>query len=344
MIDIRTFSHTLIVIFGLVYLLVIGKDLLIPFAFAVLIWFIIKQIRVSLNRIRFIRDYFPEWIKNVTSLLIIIAIINFVINIVYSNFKVLAASLNGYNYKFERLINQANETLKIDVLQSLKVYYEDFDVNTMALSLFNYSTSLMTTIFIVFVYVIFILLEESTFRGKLQKVLPKSENYDETFAMIKKIELSIAKYLGLKTMISLVTSLLSYMALWLIGVDFPAFWAFVIFLFNYIPIIGSYVATLTPVAFSLIQFESFTPPILVFFTVGAIQMTIGNFIDPRIMGKNVNLSPLVIILSLSFWGAIWGVIGMFLSVPLMIMLVITLSKIPRFRSVAILMSKSGNLE
>jgi predicted PurR-regulated permease PerM len=148
----------------------------------------------------------------------------------------------------------------------------------------------------------------------------------------------------MKTLICLLTGILSYIVLLLVGVDFPVFWAFLIFLFNYIPVIGSYVATLLPVIFSFLQFGSFTPGLMVLIFVGAIQVVIGNFIDPRFMGNSVNLSPLVIILSMAFWGAIWGITGMFLSVPIMVIIVIAFSKMPRFRPFAILMSGNGEID
>ncbi|MCH8546635.1 MAG: AI-2E family transporter [Cryomorphaceae bacterium] len=336
-------SHALIILIGSVFILYIGRDLLIPFVFALFIWFLIKQIRISINRVAFIKRVFPEWLKNIVSFLVILLMINFVINIVYANFLKLSNSIDVYMAKVDDIIGKINETFNIDVMNSLYLHYEDYNMSSFILSLFNYSTGLVGTIFIIVVYAIFILLEESTFKTKLEKLLPQAEAYEEQFNLIKKIEYAVSKYLGLKTLICLMTSVLSYFALILIGVDFPVFWAFLIFILNYIPIIGSYVATFLPVSFALLQFGSFPPAIFVLLSVGTIQLVIGNFIDPRIMGNNVNLSPLVIIFSLSFWGAVWGVIGMFLSVPLMIIVLIVFAKIPRFQPLAILMSRNGEI-
>lgn len=340
----RNISHLLIIAIGSVFILWVGKDFFIPFIFALFVWFIMKNIKLLLNKSSILKNTLPEWVKNLFSLLVILVAINFVINIVYANFRILANSIEDYTEKFETVVQTLNITFNIDVMESLRLYFEDVDINALFISLFNYSTGLMGTIFVVFVYTIFIILEEPAFKTKLEKVFPNNYDFDETYKLLKRIDLAIAKYLGLKTLICLVTSLLSYIVFRMVGLDFPVFWAFLIFLFNYIPILGSYIATLIPFAFSLLQFGSFTPALIVLFSVGTIQMVIGNFIDPRIMGDNVNLSPLVIILSLSFWGAIWGVIGMFLSVPLMIIVVITFSKIPRFKPIAIFMSRSGAVD
>jgi AI-2 transport protein TqsA len=340
----RNLSHLLIIAIGSVFILWVGKGFFIPFIFALFAWFIMKNIKLLLNKSSLLKNKLPEWVKNVFSLLVILIVINFVINIVYANFRILANSIGSYTEKFETVVQTLNKTFNIDVMESLRLYFEGVDFNALFISLFNYSTGLMGTVFVVFVYTIFIILEEPAFKTKLEKVFPNNYDFDETYRLLKKIDLSIAKYLGLKTLICLVTSVLSYIVFRIVGVEFPVFWAFLIFLFNYIPILGSYIATIIPFIFSLLQFGSFTPALVVLFSVGTIQMVIGNFLDPRIMGDNVNLSPLVIILSLSFWGAIWGVIGMFLSVPIMIVVVITFSKIPRFKPIAIFMSRSGTVD
>ena len=340
----RNISHLLIIAIGSVFILWVGKDFFIPFIFALFVWFIMKNIKLLLNKSSILKNKLPEWVKNLFSLLVILVAINFVINIVYANFRILANSIKDYTEKFETVVQTLNITFNIDVMESMRLYFEGVDFNALFISLFNYSTGLMGTIFVVFVYTIFIILEEPAFKTKLEKVFPNNYDFDETYKLLKRIDIAIAKYLGLKTLICLVTSVLSYIVFRIVGVDFPVFWAFLIFLFNYIPILGSYIATIIPFVFSLLQFGSFTPALIVLFSVGTIQMVIGNFLDPRIMGDNVNLSPLVIILSLSFWGAIWGIIGMFLSVPLMIIVVITFSKIPRFKPIAIFMSRSGAVD
>jgi predicted PurR-regulated permease PerM len=340
----RRLSNILIVAIASVFILYIGKDLLIPFFIAILFWFITKQIRSLINRVGFLRKKVPDWIKNIFSLGVILLVFNFVLSIVYNNFEKLVKSKNKYSGKMDGIISSLNDTLNINLMDQAKIYFEDFDFSSVALTLFNYSSGIVGTVFIVFVYTIFILLEESTFKKKLEKLFPNKDRFDETYEVISKVEVSVSKYLGLKTLICLATSILSYFAMIIIGVDFPVFWAFLIFLLNYIPILGSYAATLAPFIFSLLQFGSFPPALAVLLSIGAIQVTIGNFIDPRVMGNRVNLSPLVIILSLSFWGAIWGIIGMFLSVPLMVILVITFSKIPKFKPIAIMMSRNGELE
>ena len=344
LVDFKSLAGIFIVFISVVYILIIGKSLIMPFVFALLLWLIVKQIRLFMNRIRFVEKMVPEWVKNLISFVIILLVLNFIVNIVLTNLLVLAITYEGYLENIDRLINRVNETFNIDLLASMQIYFQDFDFGSVAFSIINFSSGLLGTVFIMIVYTIFIFIEEASFRKKLHKVLSDNQKFEDTYRLIEKVERSVSKYLVLKTLICLLTGILSYFVLIAIGVDFPVFWAFLIFLLNYIPVLGSYVATILPVLFSFLQFGEFGPGLLVLIFVGAIQVTIGNFIDPRIMGSSVNLSPLVIILSLAFWGAIWGVVGMFLSVPLMVIVVSVFSKMPRFRPFAILMTGDGEID
>lgn len=342
--DFKNIAGIFFVFMSTVFILIIGKSLIMPFVFALLLWFIVKQIRLLMNRINFVKNKVPEWIKNLVSFLIILLVLNFIVNIVLSNFRILANSYEKYLANIDLLIIKVNEAFNIDLMESVQVYFQEFDFGSAAFSVLNYSSGLLGTTFIMIVYTVFIFLEESSFKKKLEKVFPDSQKFEETYRLIEKVESSVSKYLGLKTLICLTTGILSYIVLLLVGVDFPVFWAFLIFLLNYIPVLGSYVATILPVLFSFLQFGNFTSGLLVLLFVGAIQVVIGNFIDPRVMGNSVNLSPLVIILSLAFWGAIWGIPGMFLSVPIMVIIVIAFSKMPRFRPLAIIMSGNGEID
>ena len=127
----------------------------------------------------------------------------------------------------------------------------------------------------------------------------------------------------------------------LLGLDNALFWAFVIFLLNYVPTVGSIVATVLPTLFALVQFDSYWMPLAVFAGVGFWQFAIGNFLQPRMQGQSLNLSILVVLLSLSIWGAIWGIAGMFLAAPLTVMVMIVLSQFPTTYPIAVILSANG---
>ncbi len=161
--------------------------------------------------------------------------------------------------------------------------------------------------------------------------------------LVKKIDHSIGNYIALKTVTSLLTGFMSYFALLFIGIDAPFFWAFLIFILNFIPTIGSLIATVFPAIFAILQFGEFTQGFLVLAVVGVIQLVVGNFIEPKLMGNTLNISPLVVFLTLAVWGVMWGITGMLLSVPITVILIIIMSEFPETRPIAILLSQRGEL-
>ncbi len=126
-------------------------------------------------------------------------------------------------------------------------------------------------------------------------------------------------------------------------VDAPFFWALLMFLLNYIPTVGSLIATIFPAVFSLVQFGEFTPFLIILIGLGILEWFVGNVLEPKIMGNSLNISPLVTIIALVIWGQIWGITGMLLSVPITVTMVIICSQFKNTKAIAILLSENGEL-
>ena len=193
----------------------------------------------------------------------------------------------------------------------------------------------------VLIYLIFLLMEEKLIPLKLQKIKENGLNANTWLAMINKISHSVNLYMGVKVVMSLLTAVLSYFIMIFIGVDFAILWAFLIFILNLIPFVGSLVATLFPSFFAVFQFGEVGPFLWTFCSVFMVQLLVGNLVEPKLMGKTLNMSPLIVIISLSFWGSIWGILGMILSVPMVSILIIILAHFPKTRNIAILFSENG---
>jgi predicted PurR-regulated permease PerM len=161
--------------------------------------------------------------------------------------------------------------------------------------------------------------------------------------VLSQVNSAVRTYVYVKTLMSFLTGAISYFVLLLFHVDFPVLWAFVIFLLNYVPYVGSLVATFLPSAFAVFQFQSFSIFVWVFLGIQVVQILIGNILEPKVMGKTLNLSPLGVLTALTFWGMIWGVMGMILSVPITSILVIIALRFPATRFVAIILSENGEL-
>ena len=218
------------------------------------------------------------------------------------------------------------------------------NISGIASSIFNSLSIVLSDVFLVILYVVFLMAEESMIPKKLRLVYNTPEKFQLMRKLLDEIDQSISQYISLKTLVSLMTAIASYVALLLIGVDFPLFWAALIFLLNFIPTIGSLIATIFPASMALLQFAEFTPFILVLASVGTIQVLVGNVIEPKLMGSSLNISSLVVLISLAFWGTIWGVVGMILSVPVTVMLIIIFSRFPSTKSAAIWLSGNGEID
>lgn len=133
-------------------------------------------------------------------------------------------------------------------------------------------------------------------------------------------EQSISTYMGIKTLISLGTGIIAGLICWAFGLEFALFWGFLAFIMNFIPSIGSIIATALPVFMAIIQFDQFGLIAALGILLGASQFLIGSVIDPMIMGNRLSLNTVTVIFGLVFWGYIWGIPGMLLSVPLMVVI------------------------
>lgn len=337
-------TNALLISIAVVIILIYGKKLLIPFVLALIFWFLIKEIRNLLNRIKFIDKKIPNIVLNLIGFSFIFLVLGGVVKIITVNITQLSNSLPIYQKNINILIESINRTFDINVNDSIKQIAVKYDYSTLLKLLFTSLKETFSSALLVIIYALFILLEEPFFDLKINKIYANnSEQKKETKSILGQIDYSIRRYLSVKSLMSLLTGFLSYFALLFIGVEAPLFWSFLIFVMNFIPAIGSLIATVFPALFAMLQFGELMPGIWVLIVVGIIQLFIGNYVDPKFTGDSLNVSPLVIILGLAVWGAIWGVIGMLLSVPISVMLILIFAHIPSTRGIAILLSKRGNV-
>ncbi|PKH49882.1 AI-2E family transporter [Tenacibaculum sp. Bg11-29] len=338
-------ANFIITIVAIITALVIGKGILIPFIFALIFWFLTREIRKTIYKMPFAKKIIPYWLSNLFVFTLIVLGFGFISEIITNSITDLSTSYSKYEPNIGAIIKSLDSYFHIDIIKSIKSVIGDFDYGSVLGDIANGISSLLGDTFMIIIYALFIFLEESSFKNKLIKIFEGKENsYASMQSMLSKIEFSISNYLRLKTYVSLLTGILSYIVLLIVGVDSAPFWAFLIFLLNYIPTIGSLIATVFPAIFSLIQFGEFTPFLIVLTAVGSVQVIVGNIIEPKLFGKSLNLSPLVTILSLAVWGKIWGVTGMILSVPITVIMIIIFSQFEKTKSVAIFLSENGDID
>lgn len=277
------------------------------------------------------------WLAIMVVILVIIAVSSFVTgflgasitDFVKDSSRYTAALEERFSGIYQWLDGRGIDTDKIDILG-------DVDANMLiayTATVLNNLKDVLANGFLIIVTVIFMLLEASSFPRKLREILDDPE---ETIPHFDKISDEIKRYLGFKTWICLSTGIVATVLCFAVGVDYPFLWGAVAFLLNYIPTIGSFIAAIPPVLLAFVQY-GFTRALIVGIGYVVLNLVIGNFIEPRVMGKGLGLSTLVVFLSLIFWGWVFGPVGMILSVPLTMMTKIALETRDDTKWIAVLL-------
>jgi len=334
--------YIFLLLITVVVVLIYGQSIIIPFILAILFWFLIRVIKKLLSKIKYIKKW-PMWLLTIISSVVLLSFLVLAVQMITKNIQQLSNTLPAYEANVTKMANSINQRFDIDLFTIMSDYAKDMNFGGILSSIFSALTGIFGSTFTVLLYLVFLLLEEPVFPKKLKAMYPDKERHAHINTLVAKIDQSIGNYVALKTITSLLTGTLSYFALLFIGIDAPLFWAFLIFVLNFIPTIGSLIATVFPTIFAVLQFGEFTPGFLVLAIIGSIQIVVGNFIEPKLMGNTLNISPLVVFLTLAIWGVMWGVTGMLLSVPITVILIIIMSEFPGTKPIAILLSQRGKL-
>ncbi len=239
------------------------------------------------------------------------------------------------SHALTKVVSMVNRTgFPLDLSELMK----SIDTKTLILPL-NYIlgglSGILGSFLIVFLTVLFMLTEASTLPHKLNIML---SNPEESLQKLKLFIEKVIHYLTLKGLVSLITAIAVAVLLWILNIDYIFLWAFLTFFLNFIPYIGSVLAAVPVILLSLIENGPATASYVIC-GYAAINIVIGNLLEARWLGDSLNLSPLVVFFSLIFWGWILGPIGMFLSVPLTMLIVIALESYQGSQPIARLLSR-----
>ncbi len=336
-------TNIILIFLGSIAILYIGKKFLIPLIIALLIWFVIREIRSQVENIPFIGEKLPRWFWSIFSSVILFFIATVIINLLIGNIQDLTENISEYERNLQVFNEEIVKKYNINLYSELKVYFGEFNLNSVISFIISSITEILSDFVLILLYVLFFFVEENVFSGKIKKLFPHKLERFEAEINLKRISETISGYISLKSFVSFITGLASFIILKIIGIDSALFWSFLIFILNFIPNIGSLIATVFPALIALFQFGETGPFFLVLILVGAVQLIIGNIVEPKIMGDSLNLSPLVVLLSLVFWGLIWGIVGMAISVPLTVIIVILMGQFQSTKPFAILLSEKGDV-
>jgi len=338
---IPSFALSTFAVVLVLYLLVVGEALLLPLVIAIALWYLINTLAAAFARIQIGGFQFPSLVCLIASLLTFVLLIWGLINFLSGRADDVLQVIPIYQENLtERLQN-----LPLVVVSAFQdqLITDWIDLPAYATSVAASFAGILASGGLIMIYILFLFLEQGNFDQKITALFSSSGSEEDVRKIITRIRNDIQKYISIKMFTSSMTGLLSYIFLRIVDVDFAGVWGLLIFLLNFIPTVGSIIATIFPAMIALAQSDGYTLFILVLVGIGALQICIGNILEPRLMGNSFNLSPIVILLNLGLWQYIWGIPGMFLCVPFLIILTIILSHFPRTRPIAIILSSDGRL-
>ncbi len=339
-----TFASALISVYLIGYLLMTGRGFLLPWVVALFIWNLLNTLNNSMQRLPLFGKHLPTGISMLLSLISVTGFLWFLVHIVSNNVDEVVRASARYQASFNHLISQLDKQTLHKISINFERFVDGLNFQRMLMGVSAGFTSVASSALLIALYVVFLFVEQAMFSRKLAILVPSDNKRRVVNKLLQRTLRDTQTYLGLKTLMGLLTAVASWGIMTWIGLDFAEFWALLIFFLNYIPNIGAIVATLFPALLALIQFQAWFPFVAMTSGLVAVQFVIGNLIEPRYMGRSLNLSPLVILFALGLWGVIWGVIGMFLSVPITVMMMILLAHFPKTRPIAVMLSRDGQVD
>lgn len=315
-------------------------DLLTPLALAIFLWLTIDAFAESLSkRVNFL----PRVAAVPLAILIVFISLAAIVGFVIEYAAVFSRSFGAYQVRLDELIRQAYQLVNTSgTPPTVGQLFARVDPGSILRGVADALQSFGGQALLVIIYVACLFAAQASMPAKLEEIFKDEKERGRAAKIGRAIARSMEQYLWVQTITGLMIAVASWALFAVVGLENGLFWATIIFLLSYIPVVGGAVGSLLPALFALVQFTGPMPALVIFAGTQGIGFVVGNIIQPRMTGDSLNISVLVVFLSLVFWGKLWGGPGAFLAVPMTVMLMIVLAQFPSTRWIAVLLSNDGN--
>jgi predicted PurR-regulated permease PerM len=262
--------------------------------------------------------------------------------VVAENASGFVTSLAGAEPKINLMIRQVARDLHIRSPGTVAQMLRHLDPTQYLGLVANALQGFVSSAVLVLIYLGFLIASRHAFERKTVRLFRNREVRQEALKVFLRIRDAVERYLWIQNVTGLIIAAASWLVMVVTGLDNALFWAFLIFIVNYVPIIGAAAAIVLPALFAVVQLDGYVRPVLLLGALFAITFVVGNILLPRMQGDSLNLDPLIVLLSLAFWGALWGLTGMFLSTPLTVLAMMILAQFDGSRWIAVLLSGDGD--
>lgn len=338
---VRNVTQIIIAFAVVLFLLVQARFLLISLATAIILFSLTSDAINTIARIGIGPVRVPNWLASIVALLLISTALLSLSAMILSQANTVLSTTLAYTDRAPQAIASMFAWLGPDAEMAVLNSVATLDVAGYLRTIAGQAGSLMQGTVLVILFVGFLFAERVWFGTKLESLFGDAAKAEKVSRIIGSIIHRVNYYLLVKTFVSGVTGLMVYAVARAFELDLAAALGVLTFVLNYIPSIGSIVATVLVALVAFVQLADGPLTLLIFLVVGSIQFLNGNIIDPMLMGRALRVSSFGIIISLAFWAAIWGIPGMFLAVPIMVSLMIVCSHVPGLRPIAVLLSREG---
>ena len=326
-----------------------GGSIIIPFILAGFLLYILNPIIDFFERLKV-----PSGLAVLLSLITTFSVLIFLGAVINDSIQSFVVEFPKYENRLHELTTRAVEVLNVAPVDSAEVaegneavrlsdIFENLSVSVLLRNVVRAVGSFLSSMVMVLVIMLFMLGGRNQLKQKI-KLAFKPSTSERISSIVSNMNTQIQQYLVMKTVVSLLTTALVVIVMLFFGLEFVVIWAVLTFMLNFIPTVGSIVAVLLPLSLALIQFDSVATVGWLGLCLFAAQFSIGQVLDPKLVGKRINLSPVVILFALIFWGAMWGIVGMILAVPLMVVAKIIFENVEELRFLSVLMSSAPSSE
>jgi AI-2 transport protein TqsA len=273
--------------------------------------------------------------------LVIVALFGLTIWVTADNAGDFAAQSATYTTRINALLDTAAQHLGLKVTPTLSGLLQKLNPGRFTGELAGFLSHFGEAAVFTLIYLGFLVASRQGFARKAQELFPTAAERGEATRIFDRIRHGVESYIWVQTVVGVIITIVSAILMAATGLSHIAFWCLIIFMANYIPAIGAAIGVLFPAAFGLMEFDGLWRAGVLIVGLEATHFAVSHIIQPRMQGKSLNVDPIVVLLALAFWGAVWGVVGAFLSTPLAVMTMAVLAEFKGTRPLAILLSSDG---
>ena len=311
------------------------QALLAPFLAALFLLVVISGLSRALRGV--VPGLSRGWSMGI-AVVVILAVSASIAWIAYDNITRLLSDADQYAARLNDAYARVQRLFGVSVPARVEALSRSVDIAQVVQGAANWLQAALSGTGFTILYLGFMMASGRSFSRKLLALTGARSGLEESMAIFERIREAVGSYIWVQTVTGVLIAVLSWMILWSLGVPSPIFWAFIIFVTSYVPIVGGVVGVIFPVLFSLAVSENLGTPLLLLVLLQLIQIVVGYVVQPRMQSHSMNIDAIVVLLSLALWSVLLGPVGAFLSTPLTVTAMVVLSQFPRTMWLAILLS------